>query len=138
MQILGHSQISLTLGTYSHVVPELAHEAGERIAGVLWDTADGNTGEMAARLAARTDKKGDGPESSTLLIWENMVRREGLEPPTRGLRDRRRGVRGGPLEYVVAGQSVMLTTATCCKPPRTPAAGHHACLLYTSPSPRDS
>ncbi len=24
MQILGHSQITLTLGTYSHVVPELA------------------------------------------------------------------------------------------------------------------
>ena len=27
MQILGHSQITLTLGTYSHVVPELAHDA---------------------------------------------------------------------------------------------------------------
>lgn len=31
MQILGHSQISLTLGTYSHVVPELAEEAAERV-----------------------------------------------------------------------------------------------------------
>ena len=27
MQILGHSQITLTLGTYSHVEPELANEA---------------------------------------------------------------------------------------------------------------
>jgi hypothetical protein len=27
MQVLGHSQISLTLGTYSHVVPELAEDA---------------------------------------------------------------------------------------------------------------
>jgi len=36
MQILGHSQISLTLGTYSHVVPELAQEAAERIDRVLW------------------------------------------------------------------------------------------------------
>ena len=36
MQIVGHSQISLTLGTYSHVVPELAQEAAERIDRVLW------------------------------------------------------------------------------------------------------
>jgi integrase len=36
MQILGHSQISLTLGTYSHVVPELAHEAAERVGVALW------------------------------------------------------------------------------------------------------
>jgi len=32
MQILGHSQIGLTLGTYSHVVPELATDAADTIA----------------------------------------------------------------------------------------------------------
>jgi integrase len=37
MQILGHSQITLTLGTYSHVEPELAHEAAHRIGRALWD-----------------------------------------------------------------------------------------------------
>ncbi len=36
MQILGHSQISLTLGTYSHVMPELAEDAAERIGNALW------------------------------------------------------------------------------------------------------
>jgi integrase len=36
MQILGHSQISLTLGTYSHVVPELAEDAAERMGQALW------------------------------------------------------------------------------------------------------
>ena len=36
MQILGHSQIGLTLGTYSHVVPELADEAAERMGTALW------------------------------------------------------------------------------------------------------
>jgi integrase len=36
MEILGHSQISLTMGTYSHVVPELAHEAAERMGDALW------------------------------------------------------------------------------------------------------
>ena len=36
MDILGHSQISLTLGTYSHVVSELAQEAAERMGDALW------------------------------------------------------------------------------------------------------
>jgi integrase len=36
MQILGHSQITLTLGTYSHVVPELAQDAAQRMAAALW------------------------------------------------------------------------------------------------------
>ena len=36
MDILGHSQIGLTLGMYSHVVPELAQDAAERIGNTLW------------------------------------------------------------------------------------------------------
>ena len=36
MEMLGHCQISLTLGTYSHVAPELQHEAADRIGRVLW------------------------------------------------------------------------------------------------------
>jgi integrase len=36
MQVLGHSQISLTLGTYSHVMPELADDAAERVGDALW------------------------------------------------------------------------------------------------------
>jgi len=36
MQVLGHSQIQLTLGTYSHVVPELAQEAADRIDAAQW------------------------------------------------------------------------------------------------------
>ncbi len=36
MQVLGHSQISLTLGTYSQVVPELAHAAADRMGAALW------------------------------------------------------------------------------------------------------
>ncbi|MDQ1537840.1 MAG: hypothetical protein QOE58_2233, partial [Actinomycetota bacterium] len=40
MQILGHSQISLTLGTYSHVLPELATEAATRIESALWGDAE--------------------------------------------------------------------------------------------------
>ncbi|WP_448620385.1 tyrosine-type recombinase/integrase [Geodermatophilus sp. URMC 65] len=36
MEVLGHSQISLTLGTYSHVVPELAEEAAQRMGDAPW------------------------------------------------------------------------------------------------------
>jgi site-specific recombinase XerD len=36
MDTLGHSQISLTLGTYSHVAPELAAEAADLVGEALW------------------------------------------------------------------------------------------------------
>lgn len=36
MEILGHSQISLTMNTYSHVAPEVSREAAERMAQALW------------------------------------------------------------------------------------------------------
>jgi hypothetical protein len=36
MEILGHSQVTLTLGTYSHVMPELARDAADRMAAALW------------------------------------------------------------------------------------------------------
>ena len=55
MQILGHSQITLTLGTYSHVVPELAHDAARRMAHVLW--AEPGTGETLAATLAATPAK---------------------------------------------------------------------------------
>jgi integrase len=36
MEILGHSQIGLTLGTYSHVGRELARDAADRVGAALW------------------------------------------------------------------------------------------------------
>ncbi|HLM07096.1 MAG TPA: tyrosine-type recombinase/integrase [Blastococcus sp.] len=36
MEMLGHSQISLTRGTYSHVVLELAEDAARRMGKALW------------------------------------------------------------------------------------------------------
>ncbi|MGQ0845095.1 MAG: tyrosine-type recombinase/integrase [Sporichthyaceae bacterium] len=36
MEVLGHSQITLTLGTYSHVLPELAIDAARRMGNALW------------------------------------------------------------------------------------------------------
>ena len=50
MQVLGHSQISLTLGTYSHVVPELATEAAERMGAALWGTGETRTDTTGSAL----------------------------------------------------------------------------------------
>jgi len=36
MELLGHSQVTLTLGTYTHVVPELARDAAVRMGDALW------------------------------------------------------------------------------------------------------
>lgn len=78
MQVLGHSQISLTLGTYSHVMPELAEDAAAGVGDALW-------GPEATTPAPET--------TLALRPWGRNarsvgVRREGLETPTRGLRDR--------------------------------------------------
>jgi integrase len=38
MEILGHSQISLTMNTYSHVIPELGRDAAGRMDALLTST----------------------------------------------------------------------------------------------------
>ena len=37
MEILGHSQISITMNTYSHVIPELGQDAARRMNDLLTD-----------------------------------------------------------------------------------------------------
>jgi integrase len=44
MEILGHSQIALTMNTCSHVAPELSRNAADRIAAALWDDESQNPG----------------------------------------------------------------------------------------------
>ena len=48
MELLGHSQITLTLGTYTHVVPEMARDAADRMGNLLWgDDASGANGQSS-------------------------------------------------------------------------------------------
>ncbi|MDP9416846.1 MAG: site-specific integrase [Actinomycetota bacterium] len=49
MEVLGHSQIALTMNTYSHVMPSLLTEAATSMEDSLWGSRD----PVAARLAAR-------------------------------------------------------------------------------------
>ena len=37
MEILGHSEIGMTMNTYSHVVPELRRDAAARMDDVIWE-----------------------------------------------------------------------------------------------------
>jgi integrase len=77
MEVLGHSQISLTLGTYSHVAPELAEDAAQLMAAVLWGdgTQTGTQGHP---------KNPDRPMKTQV----SAVGPEGIEPSTRGLKVR--------------------------------------------------
>jgi hypothetical protein len=46
MEILGHSQIALTMNTYSHVAPEVSREATDRMMQMLWpDDGDGQAAD---------------------------------------------------------------------------------------------
>jgi integrase len=46
MEILGHSQIALTMNTYSHVAPEVSREAADRMARMLWKGAEDDAAEV--------------------------------------------------------------------------------------------
>lgn len=46
MEILGHSQIALTMNTYSHVAPEVSREAADRIGRMLWQDEDDQGNEQ--------------------------------------------------------------------------------------------
>jgi len=35
MEVLGHSEIGMTMTTYSHVIPELRRDAADRMEGLL-------------------------------------------------------------------------------------------------------
>ena len=78
MKTLGHSQISLTLDTYSHVLPGLQAEAASRM-----DEALGANG----RQIGSQNEKGSAEEpQESQESGTNVVSRGGIEPPTRRLR----------------------------------------------------
>ena len=79
MQILGHSQISLTLGTYSHVVTELALEAAPRMEEALWGP------KMAPKWHHAREPRKTRNREAACQRGCRPVGRVGLEPTTEGL-----------------------------------------------------
>jgi integrase len=60
MELLGHSQISLTMNTYSHVMPLLQRETAEQM-DAIFSARRTNPAPLAVNLAV---KRGDGPDGS--------------------------------------------------------------------------
>ena len=94
MEILGHSQISLTMNTYTHVVPELKRQATDqlddllgpltRVAKATVSTPVGvNSGVIEVDLVADTDLI---ITKTPALAGVISMSRDGLEPSTIGLK----------------------------------------------------
>jgi integrase len=87
--MLRHKTLAITADTYTSVIPELARRAAEAAARLVprRGSLEGADGGVSTWLAPGADNGDEDP-----LQEENMqvkrVRREGLEPPTRGLRVR--------------------------------------------------
>ena len=60
METLGHSQISLTMNTYSHVVEALARDAADR---------------MDSLLHTRADLAGEGMRPTIATGWSGIRKR---------------------------------------------------------------
>ncbi|MDQ1663202.1 MAG: hypothetical protein QOJ68_3182 [Blastococcus sp.] len=80
-QVLGHSQISLILGTYSHVVPELAQEAADR----MGDESGGLAAVTGTQSGTQGVPRWLRSGASVLVEAEPPV---GIEPTTFSLRVR--------------------------------------------------
>jgi hypothetical protein len=78
METLGHSQISLTLDTYSHVLPSLQAEAANRMQDALGENGcqNGCQNENSASTTSQELRNSEG----------KVVSRLGIEPRTRRLR----------------------------------------------------
>jgi hypothetical protein len=78
METLGHSQVSLTLDTYSHVLPTLQAEAAKRMNDAL--------GEIGCQNGCQTEDSSSAEPDESPNSGEKVVSRLGIEPRTRRLR----------------------------------------------------
>ena len=75
METLGHSQVSVTLDAYSHVLPGLQDEAAQRLEEAI-----------GCQIGCQTDEGAPGEEQNVENSLEKVVSRIGIEPITRRLR----------------------------------------------------
>ena len=78
---LGHSTVTLTLDTYSHVLPSMQRAASDKLENILF----GRTGTHLAHKQEVANEKGHQPAAPNSVDSElELVARDGIEPPTRG------------------------------------------------------
>jgi hypothetical protein len=88
-KILGHSSIALTADTYSHLLQGVARPAADA-ASALVPRAELHGGDHRVTTSAPKTPQDVASEEET--PWSGGVRRQGLEPRTRGLRDAKLGL----------------------------------------------
>jgi len=77
MEMLGYSQISLTLDTYSHVLPGLQADAAKRM-----NEAIG----IGCQIGCQDEENASSDRQESMISGVKMVSRLGIEPRTRRLR----------------------------------------------------
>jgi integrase len=85
METLGHSQITLTLDTYSHVTSRVTDEAATRM--------DEALGWIGCQNGCQTAEQPPSESETSPNSGEKVVSRLGIEPRTRRLREREESVR---------------------------------------------
>jgi len=123
-EMLGHSTIVITADTYTSVLPKVARQAAESAAAVVPRSRRPNTDPSANASAPISHPSGGGAghedSSSDTNVQVRRVRRLGLEPRTRGLKEGGRacarvsharcaGVRLSPVLFVATYAAVSLT-----------------------------
>ena len=154
MEVMGHSQVSVTLNMYTHVLPHKLDDAAQRVDALL------------APPTAISGQDGQPPISAEELTPELLelskelvVSPEGIEPSTYRLRVPPGGVRRMPPLHFPSempgisvrwmplssapirrhgGQMVVNSRLTedACSRPRVPAINQHACpVTFPAPDP---
>ncbi len=76
--MLGHSQISVTLDTYSHVTPTMQKQATAAMDALLR--------ARSRRVGVKSEEQHRNPSVAKDFSMGNREPMKGLEPPTRALR----------------------------------------------------
>ncbi|MCW2497093.1 MAG: int [Jatrophihabitans sp.] len=80
MEILGHSQISLTMNTYTHVMPEVSRDATNRVGAALWG-ASGTNEDGGGYGGGYRSGTGEEVERADLQSGSPNIRDSYVEPP---------------------------------------------------------
>ena len=109
-EMLGHSSISITADTYTSVLPEVAREAAEAAARLVPRKTPTSGYVPISSPPSPQDDTGLSPRRKKAQVRWGGVRRQGLEPRTRGLRAWLAGVHEHPRRCIVAVQRPCVDT----------------------------
>jgi integrase len=90
-EMLGHASVSITLDIYSHVLPDMQHDAAEAMGKILygWAQKDTNCCQNCCQEGSETEKRLQAQQPETASIQALLgAGGTGIEPATCGFGDR--------------------------------------------------